>query len=310
MAVEVILTIASVGSWMMGSGTLSTRTSSLPCQTTAFKAPSPAGQYLAYAERPAGLRRERRRVEARPGSEALQKIQQRFVGAALRLPAQLPPRAARVHYGYAQCHVQPALGDGLDPELPRKPGRRAAHLRRDRHGAGVQYPPYLLCVHNRFGRQVERAPHLIDDGEPESLAHVVGVDDLGPQIRYVGDDVYELRANQGARQERSGEEAPYPLGGLFLEDEAGAHPDDPDFRRLQLEAVQPALDLGLVASVVGGRRAARRPTLVHAPVLGARRVRADRRGVEERRHPGLLCRPRSPHAPFDVHHPLLVEVAG
>ena len=35
-AVEVILTIASVGSWMVGSGTSSTRTSRLPCQVTAF----------------------------------------------------------------------------------------------------------------------------------------------------------------------------------------------------------------------------------------------------------------------------------
>ncbi len=35
-AVEVILTMASVGSWMVGSGTSSTRTSRLPCQVTAF----------------------------------------------------------------------------------------------------------------------------------------------------------------------------------------------------------------------------------------------------------------------------------
>ena len=36
MAVEVILTMASVGYWMVGSGTSSTRTSRLPCQVTAF----------------------------------------------------------------------------------------------------------------------------------------------------------------------------------------------------------------------------------------------------------------------------------
>src|SRR5215213_24445 len=36
MPVEVIRTIASVGSSMIGSGTLSTRTSRLPCQATAF----------------------------------------------------------------------------------------------------------------------------------------------------------------------------------------------------------------------------------------------------------------------------------
>ena len=35
MAVEVTLTIASVGCWMVGSGTSSTRTSELPCQVSA-----------------------------------------------------------------------------------------------------------------------------------------------------------------------------------------------------------------------------------------------------------------------------------
>jgi len=36
MPVEVIFTMASVGSWIVGSGTDSTRTSRLPCQVTAF----------------------------------------------------------------------------------------------------------------------------------------------------------------------------------------------------------------------------------------------------------------------------------
>ncbi len=36
MLVVVILMIASFGSWMLGSGTLSTRTSLLPCHVTAF----------------------------------------------------------------------------------------------------------------------------------------------------------------------------------------------------------------------------------------------------------------------------------
>ena len=35
MAVEVISTMASVGSWMAGSATVSTRTSSIPCHVTA-----------------------------------------------------------------------------------------------------------------------------------------------------------------------------------------------------------------------------------------------------------------------------------
>ena len=36
MFVDVISMIASVGSWIVGSGTVSTRTSRLPCQVTAF----------------------------------------------------------------------------------------------------------------------------------------------------------------------------------------------------------------------------------------------------------------------------------
>src|SRR5919112_1105041 len=39
MLVVVILIMASVGSWMVGSGTLSTRTSRLPCHATAFISP-------------------------------------------------------------------------------------------------------------------------------------------------------------------------------------------------------------------------------------------------------------------------------
>jgi hypothetical protein len=38
MAVDVILTTASVGSSIFGSGTSSTRTSRLPCQVSAFTA--------------------------------------------------------------------------------------------------------------------------------------------------------------------------------------------------------------------------------------------------------------------------------
>src|SRR5215211_1111772 len=49
MPVEVIRTIASVGSWIVGSGTVSTRTSRLPCQVTAFMVP-PSGVAVAVPE--------------------------------------------------------------------------------------------------------------------------------------------------------------------------------------------------------------------------------------------------------------------
>src|SRR5215203_1876842 len=46
MLVVVILTIASFGFWIVGSGTLSTRTSCLPCHVTAFILPSPLARRL------------------------------------------------------------------------------------------------------------------------------------------------------------------------------------------------------------------------------------------------------------------------
>jgi hypothetical protein len=66
MAVAVMRTMASVGSTMVGSGTVSTRTSSLPCQQSAFMIPSRAPvpprarrQGAGAAVRPARGRRAR-----------------------------------------------------------------------------------------------------------------------------------------------------------------------------------------------------------------------------------------------------------
>src|SRR3982751_5157155 len=50
MAVEVILTMASVGSWILGSATLSMRTSSMPCQVRAF-IPASSSPSVAQTER-------------------------------------------------------------------------------------------------------------------------------------------------------------------------------------------------------------------------------------------------------------------
>src|SRR5436190_20841563 len=62
---EVTRTIASVGSWITGSGTSSTRTSRLPCQVTAF-IPPPAtrrGGPETESGGPSGPRRGRERLE-------------------------------------------------------------------------------------------------------------------------------------------------------------------------------------------------------------------------------------------------------
>ncbi len=49
-AVEVIRTIASVGSWMVGSGTVSTDTFSVPCQVSARTSRSSRGRFAAGRE--------------------------------------------------------------------------------------------------------------------------------------------------------------------------------------------------------------------------------------------------------------------
>jgi hypothetical protein len=136
------------------------------------------------------------------------------------------------------------------------------------------------------------------------------VDHLRAQVLYVRHDVDQSRVGEHTGEEGSGEETPYPLRRLFLEDEPGAHPHEPHVGRLSLEAVEPAFDLGLVAAVVRARDAAGRPALIHAAVLGPGRVRADRRGVEERRYTGFLYGPGNPCTSFNVHHPLLCEIPG
>src|SRR5215218_2443459 len=68
-----------------------------------------------------------------------------------------------------------------------------------------------------------------------------------------------------------------------------------------LEAVEQALDLGLVARVERAADAGRRPALVDAAVLRARRVRADRRRVDERGDSRGGGRPEHARAPLDVH---------
>ena len=104
-------TIASVGSWMVGSGDVSTRTSRLPCQVTAFIArlrPTPVRQ-LADAQRPAGARGERRRVETGRLAHALEQLERARPSRETRGVQPSCSRARRVSItGTAEPHVQPA----------------------------------------------------------------------------------------------------------------------------------------------------------------------------------------------------------
>ena len=60
MPVDVMRTIASVGSSMIGSGTVSTRTSRLPCQATAFMSVAPRRSGLVDPGYPSVLRATQR----------------------------------------------------------------------------------------------------------------------------------------------------------------------------------------------------------------------------------------------------------
>ena len=91
-----------------------------------------------------------------------------------------------------------------------------------------------------------------------------------------------------------------PDAGLALEDERRPQAHDPDRGLVALEAIENALDLGLVARIEGGLDAAGRPALVHPAVLRARRVGADRGGVDQCRNARRRDRVEHALAALDV----------
>ena len=78
---------------------------------------------------------------------------------------------------------------------------------------------------------------------------------------------------------------------------------------LLLEAVEQPLHLGLVARVEARRDPVRRPRLVDEPVLRPRRVRADRRRVDERRNARVGDRAEDARRAVDVRAAQLRQVA-
>src|SRR5436305_4305192 len=70
MPLDVTRTIASVGSWMTGSSTQSTRTSRFPCQVTAFTRPRCPGRASAKPSRRNDFRRWHNASSAHDGGSA------------------------------------------------------------------------------------------------------------------------------------------------------------------------------------------------------------------------------------------------
>ena len=144
MPVEVIRTIASVGSSILGSGTSVTCTSRSPCQVTAFMAaatrtcssetarsPEPRAepaQELAGPKRAGAARLERRRLEPRTVTESFEELTERVERASMRLPAEPVPRTAGVHQRDRERHIEPAGLGGLKAQ-PEGGARGGPHSR-------------------------------------------------------------------------------------------------------------------------------------------------------------------------------------
>src|SRR3954469_8543340 len=95
MPLEVIRTITSVGSWIAGSGTVSTLTSRFPCQATAFiQPPSETADRFAAAGPAGGAASRRRGHHARGGGQRLQGAHRHDRGHGLEYQRRDPHRLA------------------------------------------------------------------------------------------------------------------------------------------------------------------------------------------------------------------------
>jgi hypothetical protein len=96
----------------------------------------------------------------------------------------------------------------------------------------------------------------------------------------------ERRAKERRGEEGPREKPPHAGRGIPLERQPRSQAHHAHIGLLVLEAIEPPLDLRLVAGVEAGPDTAGRPRLVHGPVLRTGRVGADRGCVDERRNPG------------------------
>src|SRR5215208_4851371 len=150
MPLEVMRTIASVASFRAGSAMLSTRTSSLPCHTTAFMALalafSDAAPGLAGPQRPPGARIEGRRLRPRPITNPREKFTESLGTARPRLPAKLDPSPARVHERYPEGEIDPPGRRRLEMEAPRHVSECSQGPRGHSERSGTREPGELGTV--------------------------------------------------------------------------------------------------------------------------------------------------------------------
>ena len=216
---------------------------------------------------------EARRVGAGVVADAGQQLEQRVARAVPRRPAELVRARAVLMIGTPSAMSTQPGGDGWSRS--RQVTSEAARSRPGwtRLGRAPSSAAELVAVEHRVGRQVERAAHGRVDGEPERLADVERVHRLEAQALGLRHDGDQRAAHQRARQERTREQAPDLRRRLALEHQRRPHAHDAHLVVLDLEAVEDALDLGLVARVEGGLDAVRRPALVDRAVLRARASR-------------------------------------
>jgi hypothetical protein len=161
-----------------------------------------------------------------------------------------------------------------------------------RNPARPEHLGELLGSERRVGGEVELTPQRAVERRPRiRVAHVARMHRLEPQCAKVGDNPDEAATQDGVRQERAREQPPDLGRRLRLEDQPGPHANNAQLRLLALETVEQPLDGCLVPRVERALDPVGRPRLVDEPTLRAGGIGADRRGVQERRHPGFHDRP-------------------
>src|SRR5215204_304332 len=101
-------------------------------------------------------------------------------------PAQFGDGAAGVHQRNAEREVDPARGCRLEARAPGEACGAAEDPRLNSHQGLSEDPRELRRIEHRIGGEVEGSPHITDEGESISLAHVERVDHLKTQVGDVG----------------------------------------------------------------------------------------------------------------------------
>ena len=168
-------------------------------------------------------------------------------GAATRLPLKLRARAGGVEQRRLEGHVEPPFGCRLDPRPPGECDQRPPEPGGTGSLRARSISAQAVGVEHRLGGEVECALSRADDRAPVRLGDVVGMRHLEAEPRQVGNDRDAVRGEEPVRHPAAREELLHLRPHRPLEDQRGAEAHCPRVGVVAFEAVEDALDLGLVA---------------------------------------------------------------